>query len=129
MLLAAVPREHRGAYELGELGRYYRAYEKLMDHWRQVLPEGVMLDVRYEEVVTGFEANARRIVAHCGLEWDEKCLSFQATRRPVRTASAAQVRQQIYQSSIGGWRPYERLLGPLIKALDAGSMERTSRGG
>ena len=107
-------------YDLGELGRYYRAYEALMEHWRSVLPEGVLLEVQYEEVVDDLESQARRMVKHCGLEWGEACLAFHQTQRPVRTASVAQVRQPIYRSSIGRWRAYEHLLQPLLQALDAG---------
>lgn len=106
-------------YDLGELGRYYRVYQTLMDHWHRVLPDEVILDVRYEELVTDFETQARRIVAHCGLEWDDACLSFYETRRPVKTASLVQVRQPIYRSSIGRWRPDSNLLRPLLEALGA----------
>jgi hypothetical protein len=88
-----------------------------MEHWRRVLPEGVMLDVRYEELVADFEPQAQRIVAHCGLEWDDRCLSFYKTRRPVKTASAVQVRQPIYRSSVGRWHPNSDLLRPLLEAL------------
>jgi hypothetical protein len=108
---------HRVAYELGELGRYYRAYERLMEHWRSVLPNDVMLEVRYEDVVVDLDRQARRIVAHCGLEWEDACLSYYETRRPVRTASVAQVRQPIYSSSVGRWQPYRHLLRPLLEAL------------
>jgi hypothetical protein len=105
------------AYDLGELGRYYRAYEDLMAHWRAVLPEGVVLDVRYEEVVADLEGQTRRILDHCRLEWDARCLDFHRAARPVRTASVAQVRQPIYASSVGRWRAYEPFLAPLISAL------------
>lgn len=111
------PGEHRGAYELAELGRYYRAYEKLMEHWRAVTPATVMLDVRYEDVVADLEPQARRILDHCGLEWNEGCLDFQGARRPVRTASAVQVRQPVHARSVGRWRPYGDMLAPLLKAL------------
>jgi tetratricopeptide (TPR) repeat protein len=104
-------------YDLGELGRYYRAYETLMEHWRQVLPAGVMLEVQYEEVVADIEGQARRMIAYCGLEWDDACLAFYETQRPIRTASATQVRQPIYRTSIGRWKPYQHLLQPLIKEL------------
>jgi tetratricopeptide (TPR) repeat protein len=110
---------HPYAYDLAELGRYYRAYEALMEHWRKVLPPGVMLEVQYEEITADPEGQARRIVAHCGLEWDDACLSFHETERPVRTASAVQVRQPIYRTSVGRWRPYEHLFGPLLEALRA----------
>ena len=105
------------SYELGELGRYHRAYETVMAHWRDVLPPGVMLDVRYEDVVDDLEAQARRLVAHCGLAWDPACLTFHATARPVQTASATQVRQPIYRSSLERWRPYAPMLTPLLEAL------------
>lgn len=108
------------AYDLGELGRYCAAYQALMAHWRTVLPEGVMLDVQYEAVVGNLEQEARRIVAACGLEWDERCLKFHETARDVRTASAAQVRRPIYRSSVGRWRPYKDHLRPLSNALGAG---------
>ncbi len=72
---------------------------------------------RYEEVVADLEGHARRIVAHCGLEWDARCLDFHKTARPVRTASASQVRQPIYNSSVGRWRAYEAFLGPLLAEL------------
>lgn len=104
-------------YDLGELGRFYRAYAALMAHWRAVLPPGVMLDVEYESLVRDFETEARRIVAHCGLEWDAGCLAFHQSRQPVRTASVVQVRQEIYQSSVGRWRPDPEFLQPLIAGL------------
>ncbi len=105
------------AYDLGELGRYYRAYASLMAHWRAVLPEGVMLEVEYEALVADFEPQARRIVGHCGLDWDDACLDFHRTQRPVWTASAIQVRRPIYDSSVGRSRPYQGMLGPLLAAL------------
>lgn len=104
-------------YELGELGRYYRAYERLMEHWRAVLPEGVMLELRYEELIAEFETQARRILAHCGLPWDDACLSFHKTQRPVMSASAPQVYQTLYSTSVGRGRRYGELLQPLIHAL------------
>ena len=104
-------------YDLGELGRYYRKYDELMRHWRSVLPEGAMLDVQYEDVVADFETQARRIVAYCGLEWDDACRAFYQAKRPVRTASAFQVRQPIFKSSVGRWLPYKNLLRPLLEEL------------
>ena len=107
------------AYDLAELGRYYRAYAKLMRHWHSVLPDGVMLDVRYEDVVDDLEGQARRLIAHCGLEWEDRCLAFHETQRPVRTASVTQVRKPIYRDSVGRWRPGRDLLQPLLDALEA----------
>ena len=108
---------HQYSYDLGELGRYYRAYETLMEHWRRILPPSFMLEVQYEDLIGDLESESRRIVDHCGLEWDASCLSFYVAERPVRTASAVQVRQPIYRSSIGHWRAYAHQLGPLIEAL------------
>ena len=110
-------RDHPYSYDLRELGRYYRAYEVLMEHWRKVIPEGVMLDVTYEEVVDDLEGQARRIVAHCGLEWEPACLDFHKAERQVRTASVTQVRQPLYKTAVGRWKTYEDQLGPLIEAL------------
>jgi hypothetical protein len=104
-------------YDLAELGRFYRRYQQLMDHWHAVLPEGRMLEVRYEDVVGDLEAFSRRILTHCGLDWDPHCLQFHQTDRRVRTASASQVRQEIYRSSIGRWRVYRRYLRPLLQEL------------
>ena len=105
------------SYELGELGRYYRMYMELMDHWRQIMPAGSILEVQYESLVESFEPEARRIVAHCGLDWDERCLAFHQTERAVRTASLAQVRRPIYRSSVQRWRRHEKHLARLIAAL------------
>ena len=77
-----------------------------------------MLDVQYEELVADLERRARSIVAHCGLEWDDACLAFYQTQRPIRTASLSQVRQPIYRTSVGRWKPYRHLFQPLIKELD-----------
>jgi hypothetical protein len=89
-----------------------------MEHWRTVIPQGVILEVKYEELVADTEGEARRIIAHCGLEWDARCLAFHETERPVRTASALQVRRPIYLSSIGRWRPDRDVLQPLLDALN-----------
>jgi hypothetical protein len=104
-------------YDLGELGRYYRAYERLMEHWRSVIPAGVMLEVRYEDVVADLETQARAIVQHTGLAWDERCLSFHRTKRAVRTASMTQVRQPIYTGSVGRHARYGGRLEALMVAL------------
>ena len=108
------------SYDLGELGRYWRAYDALMAHWARVLPPGVMLEVRYEDVVADVEGQARRMLAHCGLEWDRACLSFHATKRLVLTESAVQVRRPIYRTSMQRWRPRPDLLRPLLEGLGVG---------
>ncbi len=102
--------------DLGELGLTYRLYERLMQHWHQVMP-GVILDVMYEELTADVESHARRIVQHVGLEWSAQCLEFHTNTRPVATASYAQVRQPIYRSSVGRWKRYEKYLGALQGAL------------
>jgi len=104
-------------YDLAELGRYYVAYEALMAHWMKVLPEGSIIEVRYEDLVADLEGQSRRVLAHCGLAWDPAVLDFHQNQRAIRTASFAQVRRPIYTSSIGRWRVYEPWLGPLQEAL------------
>lgn len=104
-------------YDLGELGRYYRAYDALMRHWKEVLGEGSFLDVQYEDVIAEPEGQGRRLLEYCGLDWDERVLSFHRAARAVRSASAGQVRQPLYASSVGRWRAYEAHLTPLIAAL------------
>ncbi len=105
------------SYDLTELGRYYRAYAALMGHWRQVLPEGMLLEVSYEELVNEPEVQLQRILAHCDLEWDPACLAFHERRGSVETASAEQVRQPLYRHAIGRWRAYRDHMGPLFEAL------------
>ena len=109
------------AYDLEEIGRYYRAYEALMDHWRSVLPPGRMVEVRYEDLVEDLEGQARRLVESCGVEWDKRCLAFHQTQRPVNTASLVQVRKSIYASSVGRSQFYGSRLKPLIDALEIDS--------
>jgi tetratricopeptide (TPR) repeat protein len=108
-------------YDLGELGRYHRAYDDLMAHWRAVLPEGAMLEVQYETLVDHLEEQSRRLIEYCGLDWDRRCLSFHQTERVVHTVSATQVHEQIYRSSIGRWLPYKAHLQPLFDALGIAS--------
>jgi tetratricopeptide (TPR) repeat protein len=104
-------------YDQGELARYYRMFAEMMAYWRQVLPPERFIEVEYEAVIAGLESEARRLIAFCGLDWDPRCLDFHKTQRPVNTASAAQVRQPIYQSSRGRAEAYRKHLGPLIAAL------------
>ena len=108
------------SYDLKELGRYYNKYRELMAHWRRVLPKGFMLETQYEDVVADKEAKAREIIAFLGLEWDDACLNFHETERPVKTASVSQVRKPIYTTSVERWRRYGDGLKPLVEALEAG---------
>lgn len=101
------------AYDLEELGRHYNRYIGLMHHWQDVLPEGAIHHIRYENLVADLEGESRRLLAYVGLDFDPACLAFHENRRQVRTASVAQVRKPLYTSSIGRWRTYERALQPL----------------
>lgn len=108
---------HRHAFDLVDLGRFWRAYDRLMAHWRAVLPDGCMFEAPYEAVVGDLEAWARRLITYCGLDWDDACLHFHESKREILTASLAQVRQPIYATSIGRWRRFARHLGPLLETL------------
>jgi Tfp pilus assembly protein PilF len=105
------------SYDLAELGRYYRHYSDLMAHWRSMLPPTAMLEVCYENVVNDLEGQARRLIDYCGLPWDDRCISFHKTNRPVKTASAVQVRKPLFRSSLQRWRHYEAGLAPLLREL------------
>ena len=107
---------HFWSYDLQELGRHYRRYHWIMQHWEEILP-GRVLTVRYEDTVADLEGQARRIVDHVGLDWDPACLDFHRTRRAVLTASNTQVRRPIYASSVRRWEPYRPYLQPLVDAL------------
>ena len=104
-------------YDLTELGEYYMQYQRLMDHWHEVLP-GKVLDVNYEEVVADLEGQIRRILEYCELEWEESCLSFNETKRSVKSASSEQVRKPIYKSAVNTWKRYESHLDALIEVLE-----------
>lgn len=104
-------------YQLDELGQFYRAYEALMAHFRQLLPADSFIEVDYEAVVDDLEGQARRLIDFISLPWDEACLTFHKTRRIVRTASVSQVRQPIYTSSMGRWQRHAANLAPLLDAL------------
>ncbi|MDX8468648.1 sulfotransferase [Mesorhizobium sp. VK23B] len=108
---------HRYGYDLGELADFHNLYTDIMAHWHKVLP-GVVHDVRYEDFVADQEGQTRALMAHLGLPWDDKVLSFHETDRPVRTASAAQVRQPMYQGSVDLWKRYGDRLKPLLDRLN-----------
>jgi tetratricopeptide (TPR) repeat protein len=111
-------------YDLAAMGRYYVSYRALMDHWESVLP-GRLLHVQYEDLLQDPEGQIRRLVAACGLEWNDACLRFHESDRAVKTSSAVQVRQPLFTSSRARWRPYERHLTPLIEALGAYARTQT----
>ncbi len=104
-------------YSLEEIGRYYRNYLGLMDHWNRVLPGRILL-MRHEEVVADLEGSVRRLLAFCELDFEPGCLEFHKTQRSVRTASSEQVRQPIFKDGLERWRHYEPWLGPLRAALE-----------
>ncbi|MGH8222467.1 MAG: tetratricopeptide repeat-containing sulfotransferase family protein, partial [Woeseiaceae bacterium] len=103
-------------YDLTDLGRYYCSYVSLMDHWDEVLP-GRVLRVQYEDTVADSEAQIRRLLDHCGLDFEEQCLRFHETERPVRTPSSEQVRKPIYREGLEYWRNYQEHLEPLKRTL------------
>lgn len=100
------------SYDLTDIGRYMRAKTALMDHWRAFLGARI-IDVSYEGLVADQKAESRKLVAALGLDWREECLAFHKSKTPTATASAAQVRRPIYESSVGKWKLYERHLGAL----------------
>jgi tetratricopeptide (TPR) repeat protein len=104
------------SYDLEDLGRYYRNYVELMDHWDAVLP-GKVFRLAYEDLVRDTEAQVRKLLGFCGLNFETVCLKFYESRRSVRTASSEQVRQPMYDSSVGLWRHFEPYLGPLQRSL------------
>jgi tetratricopeptide (TPR) repeat protein len=109
---------HPYSYDLFELGHYYLDYERLMAHWRKVLPHGMMLEIQYEEVVERPEEMSRNLITFCGLNWEDRCLKFNENLRAVKTSSFWQVRQPLYKTSRERWRNYERFLDPLRRVLE-----------
>lgn len=112
--------EHKYAYDLRELGQYYILYQELMRHWHTLFP-GAIYDIHYEDVIRAPEEETHKLLHHCGLPWDDACLSFHKTTRRVATASAAQVRKPIYNGSVKLWQKYERQMAPLKEILGGGS--------
>ena len=109
------------SYDLGELGRYYGKYREMMEHWEKVLPAGVLMTVQYEDVVADTEKEAKRLIEFLGLPWDDKCVDFHKSDRPVKTASVAQVRKPIYNTSVKRWKKYGEGLQPLVDAIEGAS--------
>ena len=107
------------SYDLDDLGRYWLGYDALIAHWRSVLPADRLLEIDYEALVDDQDTVSRRLIAHAGLDWDDACLAFERNPQPTLTASAAQVRQPIYRTSVGLWRRYARELAPLRTRLES----------
>ena len=105
------------SYTLEDLAHQYDEYEKLMDYWREVLGDR-FIDVDYEETVSSFESQARRLIDYIGLKWNDACLEPHKQKRDVLTASKTQVIQPVYKSSVRSWQKYESHLSPLIESLN-----------
>lgn len=103
----------------GDLAFAYRQYERLMEHWRRILPPSRFTEVQYETLVANREAETHRLIAFCGLDWDDACLAPERNARVVKTASMWQARQPVYASSVERWRNYEPWLGELKELLPA----------
>jgi predicted Zn-dependent protease len=110
------------AYDLNELGLFYRDYIALMDHWDAVLP-GRVYRVRYEALVENTEAEVRALLAHCGLEFESACLRYYENDRVAQTLSSEQVKRPIYREGLDHWRHYEGWLGPFRQALEQRSVQ------
>ncbi|HEY1863999.1 MAG TPA: sulfotransferase [Roseiarcus sp.] len=105
------------ASDRGDIVFFYRQYQRLMNHWRRVLPSGRFTEVDYEELVTNRQAVTRRLIAFLELPWDDACVSPERNTRPVHTASVWQARQPVYSTSVERWRHYEPWLGELRELL------------
>ena len=116
------------ACDRGDLVFFYRQYERLMDHWRRALPADRFTEVEYETLIADREAETRRLVAFCGLDWDDACLTPERNGRVVKTASLWQARQPVYETSVDRWRRYEPWLGELKELMPAEEAARDGRG-
>lgn len=115
---------HDYTYNLEELGRYYCLYDSLMNHWRQI--EGIKIfDFHYEQLISDQKTQSHRLLDACGLEWNDACLDFHKSDRPVMTASVNQVREGLYNKSIQRWKRFESHLTPLIDTLRNGLTDPT----
>lgn len=110
------------SYDLDELGQYYVAYDRLMRHWNDAMP-GVIHTVRYEDLVADVEGESRRLLDYCGLPWEDQCLRFYENPQASTTASAVQVRQPVYGTSVGRWRHYAKHLEPLRRHLEQAGID------
>jgi tetratricopeptide (TPR) repeat protein len=110
---------HDYAWDRGDLAFYFRQYERLMEHWRRVLPADRFIELEYERLIADREAESRRLVAFCGLDWNDSCLAPERNERSVKTTSLWQARQPVYATSVERWRRYEPWLGELRELLPA----------
>ena len=107
---------NRWAYDYQDLARFYKSYVGLMDYWHNLFP-GKIYDISYEDLTSDQEKETRNLLRYCDLDWDENCLNFYTNTRAVKTASAVQVRNKMYQGSSDVWRQYSEHLKPLLDAL------------
>jgi tetratricopeptide (TPR) repeat protein len=107
---------HAYAYNLKEIGQQYRLYADLMEHWQRVVP-GFIHEIQYEDMVGDLSGQTRSLLEFCGLDWDDACLDFHKSDRPVMTASAEQVRRPIYKTSVQAFKRYEKQLAPMLEVL------------
>jgi len=108
---------HLYAYNLENLGTYYKQFLRIMDFWRNKIPKGFM-EINYEDLINNPETQAQKLINYCNLDWENKCLEFYKSDRQVKTLSILQVRQPIYKSSVKAWQRYEQDLQPLFKAIE-----------
>ena len=113
---------HGYAFDLLDIGRYYALFDRLMAHWRHVLP-GRILEIDYESLVDAPEATTRQLLAHCGLPWNDACLHFERNRAASSTASALQVRDPIHKAGVGRWKQYATQLAGLRDLLQANGID------
>lgn len=110
------------SYSLEDLGHYYLAYHQLMAHWRKTIPDS-FFEVDYESLVKDQEKVSRELIQYCGLDWEPACLDFHKNTSPAATASAVQVRNKVYDTSVNRWRNYEKELTPLARFLSANGID------
>ena len=118
----------RWANDVQDIGQRFVDYQRIMGHWRTVLPAGSWLDVEYENNVADLEGSARRMLDYLGLSWDPRCLDFHLNDRAVKTASVAQVRQPLYNRSVERWRRYEAYLPELFNAIPERAVAGAQKG-
>ena len=116
-LFAVSSRYYDYSYDLLDIAAYYVRFDRLMAQWREAL-SGRLIEVRYENLVMNQEGETRRLLAHCGMEWSDDCLSFHTSEAPVSTPSAAQVRRPIYRDSIARWTRHEAVLEPVRRFFE-----------
>jgi hypothetical protein len=111
--------ENEYAYDLADIGFYQNLCDKMMAHWKQVLPTTIY-EISYENLVSDMENESKKLVEFCGIDWEDNCLSPHKSTASVQTASLWQVRQPVYTSSVAKWKNYEKYLQPLKESLNEG---------